>query len=101
MQQSSRHDEEFSRHPEIELLHHRQIVQILLSNQRDRNIVNVDLVLLDEVQEEIEGTFEVLDLDLVGKFRLVHQVLLAPLDKVSILYQVMGGTGKTKTIYGG
>jgi len=29
---------------------------------------------------------------------LVHQVREAPLAKVSILYQFMGGPGKTKTI---
>ena len=94
MEQCSRHHEKFAGHAEIQFLHHRQIVQILLSNQRNGNIVDVDLVLLDEVQEEIEGAFEVLDLDLVGQFRLVHQVLHTPLDKVSILYQVMVGTGQ-------
>jgi hypothetical protein len=39
------------------------------------------------MQEEIERPFEILDLDLVGQFRLVHQVPGAPLDKVLILYQ--------------
>ena len=98
MQQRRRHHEEFTGHRQVQFLHHRQIVQILLSDQRNRNIVDVDFVFLDEVQKEIERTFEILDLDLVGQFRLVHQVREAPLAKVSILYQFMGGPGKTKTI---
>src|SRR5919112_4685319 len=96
MEQCGRHDEKLAGHPEIQFLHYRQIVQILLSNQRNGNIVDVDLVLLDEVQEEIEGAFEILDLDLVGQFRLVHQVLDTPLDKVSTLYQVMWGPARLK-----
>jgi hypothetical protein len=48
----------------------------LLSDQCDRDIVDVDLVLLDEVQQQVERTLEVLDANLVGQLGLFGPVEL-------------------------
>ena len=43
---------------EIELLHQRDRFEVLRGDQRDRNVVDVELVLLDEMQQKIERTFD-------------------------------------------
>src|SRR5262249_40421503 len=45
------------------LLHQRDGVEVLLRDERDRNVVDADLVLLDEVQQQIERSLERLELD--------------------------------------
>ena len=36
----------------------------------DGNVVNIDLALLNEMEQEIEGSFKVLDANLIGQFGL-------------------------------
>jgi hypothetical protein len=61
--QSRRHHQEFARDVEIQLLHHVNCLQVLRSNQRDGNVVDIDVVLFDEVQQQIERPLEVIELD--------------------------------------
>jgi hypothetical protein len=56
--QRRRHDEELAGNVEIQLLHQVDVFQILLRDQRDRNVVDVDLVPLDQVQQQIERALE-------------------------------------------
>ena len=60
----------------LQVLHRLDVGQILLSDHRDGNVVNVDFVLLDEVEEQIERPFEILDTDLVGQLGLFGPVEL-------------------------
>jgi hypothetical protein len=59
------HHEELPDDVEVQLLHQIQVIEVLLRDERDRNVVDVDLVLLDEVQQQIERTFEVLKVNRV------------------------------------
>ncbi len=61
-----RHDEELPRHVEVHLLHQVDVVEILPGDERDRNVVDVQLALLDEVQQQIEGPFEIVEPDRIG-----------------------------------
>jgi len=76
LQQRGRHDEEFSRHGEIQLLHGLYIFEVLLRDQRDGNIVDVDFVFLDEMEQEIERSFEILDTDLIRQLCLLKTFYL-------------------------
>jgi len=51
---------------EVELLHQRDRVQILRGDQGDRDVVDVELVLPDQVQQQIQRPFEVRQLDREG-----------------------------------
>ena len=53
------HDEELAGHVEVHLLHQIEVLEVLLRDQRDRDVVDVQLVLLDEVQEQIERALEI------------------------------------------
>ena len=84
-----RHHEEFTRHVQIELVHQAQRLQILGRDERDRDVVDADLVLLDEVQQQIERALEVLEPDRHGVLRrfevvgFVHhryEIFIASLD---------------------
>ena len=54
-----RHDEELAGHVEVQFLHQVEVVEILLRDQRDRNVVDIHLVLLDQVQQQIERPLEI------------------------------------------
>ena len=56
--QRRRHHEVLARDVEVQLLHHRHILQIALGHERDRQVENVQLVLADQVQEQVERPFE-------------------------------------------
>jgi hypothetical protein len=70
LEQSRRHHEKLAGNGEIELLHRLDVTQILLSNHCDRNVIDVDFVLSDQVKEQIEGALEILNTDLVGQLSL-------------------------------
>ena len=53
------HHEELAGDVEVELLHQLDRVEVLLRDERDRDVVDVHLVLLDEVQQQIERPLEV------------------------------------------
>ena len=46
------HHEELPRDVEVQLLHQVEVVEVLLGDERDRNVVDVHLVLLDEVEQQ-------------------------------------------------
>ena len=66
MDQRRGHHQELPGHVEIELLHHLDVQQVLLGNQRDGDVVDVDLVLANEVQQQVERSLEPHQLDAVG-----------------------------------
>ena len=76
LKQCRSHHQKFTGDGKIQLLHRLDVAQILLSDQRDRDIVDVDLVLLDEVQQEVERALKVLDANLVGQLGLFGPVEL-------------------------
>ncbi len=57
------HHQELAGDVEVELLHQAEVREVLLGDQRDRDVVDVDLILLDQVDEQIERAFERLQLD--------------------------------------
>jgi hypothetical protein len=59
------HDEKLARHVEIQLLHQREIGEVLLGDQRDRYVVDVHLALANEMNQQIERPLERIELDLV------------------------------------
>ena len=61
--QSGCHHEELPRDIEVQLLHQLNGIEVLLGDQRNRNVVDVDLVALDEMKQEVERAVEVLELD--------------------------------------
>ncbi len=79
MNQRRRHDDELARNVEIQRLQQPDRVEVLRRDERNRNVVNTHLVLFDEVQQEIERSLEVVELDrecVEGGFEalgLVHQ----------------------------
>ena len=64
--QRRRHHQELAGDVQIQLLHQLDVGEVLLGNQRDRDVVDVHLVLLDEVNQQIERPLERFELDLVG-----------------------------------
>src|SRR4030043_146427 len=64
--QRCRHHQEFSGDGKVEGLHDPDIVEILLGNQGNRYVVDIDLILLDEMQQEVQGPLEDINLDGIG-----------------------------------
>src|SRR5262249_37572373 len=64
--QRRRHDEELAGDVEVELAHQIDRVEVLLRDERDRDVVDVDLVPLDQEQQEIERPLEHRELDREG-----------------------------------
>ena len=64
--QRRRHYQELSRHVEIQVLHERDVAQVLLGDERDRDVVDVQLALANQVQEQIERSLKGVELDLIG-----------------------------------
>src|SRR6476660_3906863 len=63
MDERGGHDQVVARDIEIELLHQSNRIEILLRDERDRDVVDVQFVLLDEVQKQIERTLEPFESD--------------------------------------
>src|SRR6185295_16031742 len=61
--QRRRHDEELARDIEIQLLHQMDRVEVLSRDERDGDVANLQLVLLDEMEKQIERPLEVFELD--------------------------------------
>src|SRR6185503_15743680 len=57
--QRRRHDDVFAGGVEIELLHQRDGLEVLRRDQGNRDVVDVQLVLLDQVEQQIERSLEV------------------------------------------
>ena len=56
MQQPRCHPQVFAGNVEIELLHRVEVCVILIADAEDRNVVDRDLVLANQVQQQIEWT---------------------------------------------
>ncbi len=66
-----RHHEKFTGDIETQFGHQIQVFEVLLRDEDDRDVVDVHLVLLDEVQQQIERALEVLQADrIVAEDRL-------------------------------
>ena len=52
------HHQELPGHVEVHLFHQLDVAEILLGDERDRDVVDVDLALANQMQEEIERTLE-------------------------------------------
>src|SRR6185295_16058963 len=63
--QRGRHHQELSRDVEVQLLHQVDVLEVLRRDEGDRDVVDVDLVLLDEVQQQVERSLEVVQPDRV------------------------------------
>ena len=63
--QVRRHDDELARDVDVQLLEGLQIFEVLARDPLERDLVNVELVALDQIKQQIERTFEDLELDLV------------------------------------
>ena len=77
--QRRRHDQELARHVQVELLHELNRVQVLRGDERDRDVVDADLVLPDEVQQQVERPLEVIEpdgdrVDRRFEIRMVHAI---------------------------
>jgi hypothetical protein len=66
MDQRRGHHQEFAHDVQIQLLHHDDVIEVLLRDERDGNVVDVHLVLLNEVDQQIERSLELGDLDRVS-----------------------------------
>ncbi|SLM48652.1 protein of unknown function [Nitrospira japonica] len=77
LEQRGGHDQKLPRNGEIQLGHRFEVVEVLAGDQRDGNVIDIDLALLDEMQQKIERPLEILDANLVwelgltGSFELV------------------------------
>src|ERR1700730_10587625 len=63
-----RHDDELSGDLKVQHPKSFEILKILAGDAFDRNIVNIDLVLLDQVEQQVERTFENFQLHFVIAF---------------------------------
>ncbi|MNI54550.1 hypothetical protein D3C73_1094480 [compost metagenome] len=61
-QQGSCHDQKLTGNVQLQFLHSLQIFHVLLGNLADRNVLDVDFRFVNQVQEQIERTFERLQL---------------------------------------
>src|SRR6185295_11651889 len=88
------HHDVLARHVQVELLEQRDRVEILRGDQRDRNVVNVELVLPDEVKQEIQRALEIGQLDREGIRRrlevrlVIHGYLFTTGDTEFLLYKI-------------
>lgn len=60
------HDKEVPGDFEVELAHRLQILEVIVDDFLDKDLVNIYLVLFDEVEEKVEGTFKDLEVDFEG-----------------------------------
>ena len=65
VRQRRRHQQVLAGDVEVERAHEVEHLQVLLGDERDRDVEDVELVLLDEVQQQIERPLELGQLDLV------------------------------------
>ncbi len=57
--QHAGHQDKFAGHLQIQLFHQVNVLQELLGDIRDRDVVDIELIPLDEEQEQVERTFEI------------------------------------------
>ena len=59
------HDDEFAGHVDVQFFERFKIFEVLPGDALDRDVVNVELVALDQIQQQIEWALENFELDLV------------------------------------
>ena len=64
--QRRRHDEELPRHIKIHLLHQLDVVEVLLRDDRNRDVIDIQLALANQMEEKIERALEGIQLDVIG-----------------------------------
>ena len=67
-----RHNDELASEFDIQLLERLKIFEVLASDAFKRNVIDVDLILFNQVKQEIERSFENLELDLVIAFHALR-----------------------------
>ena len=60
--QRCRHHHELTGRIQVLMIHPADIIEVLIRYFRDRNIVNINFVLINEVKEQVERTFKYLKL---------------------------------------
>src|SRR5437899_13053557 len=60
-----RHHDKFPSDVDVQFLESLKIFEVLAGNTFERNVDNIDLIAFDQVKEQIEWTFEDLELDLL------------------------------------
>jgi hypothetical protein len=61
--QGGRHHQELAGHIEVEKAHRLDGLQVLAGDMRDRDVVDINLIALDEMKKQIERTLEGLELE--------------------------------------
>jgi len=61
-----RHQQIFARHVDIEAGHRVEVLEILLGDERDRDVEDRQLVLLHQVKQQIERTLEDVEVYLIA-----------------------------------
>nr|WP_263429880.1 hypothetical protein [Nannocystis pusilla] len=69
VRQRRRHHQVVARDLEVELAHDVEVLEVLLGDERDRDVEDVELVLAHEVQQQVERALEHLELDRVDRAR--------------------------------
>src|SRR5213080_1493899 len=64
LDQLGRHHQEITGHGEVQFLHQLQVTKILVRDAGDRDVVDIDLLLANQVEEKIERSFKVAQRDL-------------------------------------
>ena len=67
MRQRCGHHEVVARDVDIQILHQADVREVLFRNESYRNIENIEFVLLDQVQQQVEGALEFRELHAVGR----------------------------------
>ena len=60
MDERGRHDEKIPRDRQIQRGHQAHIFKVLLRDQRDRNVVDIDLVFFDQMKKEVKRPFKLI-----------------------------------------
>ncbi len=69
MGQRRSHDEILTCKIDIQILHQIEVLDVLLADERNGNIGNVELVLLNQMKQEIERPFEGRERDMISPTR--------------------------------
>src|SRR5579875_45290 len=86
------HDEVLGRKLHVELLHARDVREVLVGNGCERNGCDVELLLLHEMQQQIERAVEVLQDDVTGALRRRDEAQLAGLSLAGLTYSTVSGS---------
>jgi hypothetical protein len=75
MEQGGGHQKKLPGNVQVQVFHQLQVFQVLLGDGRDGDVVNIDLILLDQIQKQVHGPFEGIQLHLQGQLHLFRFVV--------------------------